>query len=577
MKLTIGTRIGLGYLLAIIIILSVGLVSYFSVTKLLATSHLVEHTHRVLNKIDGLYVRVIEIETGQRGYIITNDEERLEPYYSGLKQLEADVSELRQLTKDNDQQQKSLDQLQPVLTARTSYAQRVVQTQKAGNNAGALRLIRVEQTKSYMGEIRSIIAQMKNRENQLLKQRAEDAANSARFATMTAIVGICGAPILLALAGLLITRSISAPLGKLTSAADRISSGDLGMTLDTSPRTDEIGSLNRAFARMVHALQGVAQAAERIATGDLSVAIEPQSKHDVVSHSLISMRDNLSALISQVQRSGIQVNSSATEIAATGKQQQATTSQISSTTAEIGSTSKEIAATSKELASAMRDVAQGTEETTQLATNGQSGLSRMEGTMRQIMEASSSINARLGVLSEKAGNINTVVTTITKVADQTNLLSLNAAIEAEKAGEYGRGFAVVATEIRRLADQTAGATYEVEQIVKEMQSAVSASVMGMDKFAEEVRRGVEEVRLVSSQLTQIIQQVQTMKPQFESVNEGMQAQSVGAQQISDVLLQLGEAAQQTAESLKQSNAAIEQLNEASRGLQSGIARFKLKS
>ena len=113
--------------------------------------------------------------------------------------------------------------------------------------------------------------------------------------------------------------------------------------------------------------------------------------------------------------------------------------------------------------------------------------------MRHVMEAAGSINAKLAVLNEKAGNINQVVTTITKVADQTNLLSLNAAIEAEKAGEYGRGFAVVATEIRRLADQTAVATYDIEQMVKEIQSAVTAGVMGMDKFSEEVRRGMQEV------------------------------------------------------------------------------------
>src|SRR6201999_4020148 len=112
-------------------------------------------------------------------------------------------------------------------------------------------------------------------------------------------------------------------------------------------------------------------------------------------------------------------------------------------------------------------------------------------------------NAKLTVLSEKAGNINQVVTTITKVADQTNLLSLNAAIEAEKAGEYGRGFAVVATEIRRLADQTAVATYDIEQMVKEIQSAVATGVMGMDKFSQEVRRGVGEVQQVSWQPAQI--------------------------------------------------------------------------
>jgi methyl-accepting chemotaxis protein WspA len=223
----------------------------------------------------------------------------------------------------------------------------------------------------------------------------------------------------------------------------------------------------------------------------------------------------------------------------------------------------------------MNEVNVVAEHTASLAGNGQAGLTRMEETMHQFTEASSSISSKLAVLNEKAGNINQVVTTIAKVADQTNLLSLNAAIEAEKAGEYGRGFAVVATEIRRLADQTAVATYDIEQMVKEMQSAVSAGVMGMDKFSEEVRRGVHEVQEVSHQLTQIIQQVQALMPRFENVTEGMQAQATGAQQISDALVQLSEAVQQTAESLRQSNSAIEQLNDASGGLRNGVSRFEV--
>ncbi len=127
-----------------------------------------------------------------------------------------------------------------------------------------------------------------------------------------------------------------------------------------------------------------------------------------------------------------------------------------------------------------------------------------------------------------------------------------------------------------MADQTAVATSDIEQMVKEMQSAVSAGVMGMDKFSEEVRRGVEVVGQVSGQLAQIIQQVQTLTPSFETVNEGMQSQSLGAEQISEALAQLGEAAQQTVESLRQSNLAIEQLNEVTAGLQSGVARFKVE-
>jgi methyl-accepting chemotaxis protein WspA len=225
----------------------------------------------------------------------------------------------------------------------------------------------------------------------------------------------------------------------------------------------------------------------------------------------------------------------------------------------------------------MNEVNDVSEETAQLAGSGQVAIISMESILRQLTDASGSITTRLAVLSEKTSNINSVVTTITKVADQTNLLSLNAAIEAEKAGEYGLGFAVVAMEIRRLADQTAVATYDIEKMVKEMQTAVAAGVMGMDKFSEELRRSVESIRQVSAQLAQIIHQVQALNPRFQLVNEGMRSQATGALQISETLTELSDAARQTAESLRQSNQAIEQLNEAARGLQNSVTRFKLEN
>ena len=326
-------------------------------------------------------------------------------------------------------------------------------------------------------------------------------------------------------------------------------------------------------------METIVNALERMQRGDFAgrVQMERKDEFGAVGNGLNKLADELSILVGRVQRSGIQVNSTATQIAGTAREQQSTVNEIAATTAEIGATSKEISATSKELVKTMNEVSNVSEETAELAGSGQNAIAKMESTMRQIMDASSSISSKLAVLNEKTANINTVVTTITKVADQTNLLSLNAAIEAEKAGEYGLGFAVVAMEIRRLADQTAVATYDIEKMVKEMQSAVAAGVMGMDKFSEEVRRGVDEVRQVGGQLAQIIHQVQTLTPRFHTVNEGMNAQATGAQQISETLTQLNEAAQLTAESLRQSNAAIEQLNEAARGLQEGVARFKLKA
>jgi methyl-accepting chemotaxis protein WspA len=318
---------------------------------------------------------------------------------------------------------------------------------------------------------------------------------------------------------------------------------------------------------------------EHMRRGDFSerLTLERRDEFSTVADGVNAMADDLAGLIGQIQKSSIQVNTSITEVAATSKEQQATANEIAATTTEIGATAKEISATSNELAHTMDEVSAVAEQTATLANGGQAGLARMESTMRQVMEAAGAINAKLAILSEKAGNINQVVTTITKVADQTNLLSLNAAIEAEKAGQYGRGFAVVATEIRRLADQTAVSTYDIEQMVKDIQSAVAAGVMGMDKFSEEVRRGMQEVQQVGGQLSEIIEQVQGLVPRFEGANEGMQAQATGAGQISEALSQLSEAAQQTVESLQQSTLAIDELNQVSNGLRSSISRFKLRA
>jgi methyl-accepting chemotaxis protein WspA len=331
-----------------------------------------------------------------------------------------------------------------------------------------------------------------------------------------------------------------------------------------------VKAIDGPLARLVAAM-------EPIGRGDFSqkITLANDGEFSILAEGLNLVTNSLQEMARRVQKSGLQVNTSATEIAATSQEQLSTASQIAATTSEIGATSREISTTSKELVQTIKEIAGVAEKTALLAGSGQTGLNRMKATMQQVSEASAAINARLGALSEKAGNIGTVVTTITKVADQTNLLSLNAAIEAEKAGDYGRGFAVVAAEIRRLADQTALATGDIEQMVKEMQSAVAAGVMGMDKFSEEVRRGGEVVQQVSEELSQIIHHVQALTPNFETVSEGMQSQSEGAQQISDALSQLSESSKQTVESLRQSNSAIEQLNDAARGLQDGVARFTL--
>jgi methyl-accepting chemotaxis protein WspA len=223
----------------------------------------------------------------------------------------------------------------------------------------------------------------------------------------------------------------------------------------------------------------------------------------------------------------------------------------------------------------MNEVSDRSGRVASLADAGRNRLEEMENAVEKLVPATSSVSGKLSVIRDKADGINVVVTTITKVADQTNLLSINAAIEAEKAGEYGRGFLVVAREIRRLADQTAVATLDIENMVRQMQDAVSAGVMQMDKFSEEVRTGVTRIAELSGQMGQIIEEVHALSERFGQVNEGVRNQSLGAGQINDAMTLVTSVTQQTRDSIEEFKRATEHLRNAVDSINQEVSQFKV--
>jgi methyl-accepting chemotaxis protein WspA len=340
--------------------------------------------------------------------------------------------------------------------------------------------------------------------------------------------------------------------------------------------------INTAYRYIKETAEGELNAEVRMDIQDeitkiLSAVVQLRSKLVKDVEESRSISDDLKSLVRQIQGSAVHVNSSINELSATSREQESMVSEVAATITQVATSSKEIASTTKELLRTMNEAAQITEISGALAASGQQDLVRMGDTMRGVMEASASINTRLAMLNEKAGNISQVTTTIAKVADQTNLLSLNAAIEAEKAGEYGRGFAIVATEIRRLADQTAVASYDIELIVKEMQSAVSASVMGMDKFSEETRRGLKDIQQIGVQLSQVIEQVQILIPKFEIVNQGMSTQTDASEQISQGLTQVNDAMHQIVDTVRLSTSSVQDIAGTSNSLSAAVAHFKTEN
>lgn len=336
--------------------------------------------------------------------------------------------------------------------------------------------------------------------------------------------------------------------------------------------------LMRLAKRLAGKIKNAAAAAAFVAQGDLSRRYADPTNRDESGQLLESMDvmgQRLSSLVGKVREATITITGTANEMTAASRQQDEVAQSFGASSSEIAAAIRQISTTGSELFRTMETVSSSAKESARLAGEGRTDLQDMAVTMDALAKATGDISGRLSAINEKASNINAIVIAITKVADQTNLLSVNAAIEAEKAGESGKGFLVVAREIRRLADQTASATLDIERMVEQMQTAVSGGVMEMDRFADQVRRGVGQVNTIGQRLAGVIQGVGDIGGQFGDVTTGMQSQVQGAEQIRQSMDGLSNNAARARDATKEFSEAAQSLILSISALREAVALFRL--
>ncbi len=575
MKWTVGRKIASGFALALVILILVGTVSYISTSKFIESAQWVTHSYQVIDNSEALLSSLENAETGQRGYLITGEESYLAPYNGASQAVRADMERIRSLTMDDPAQQRRLAELQPLIAAKFAELRQTIELRRQKGYQAALPLILSNKGKETMDAIRKIVGRMENEERQLLKQRDMEERDLARKTELTIAYGMVLAVILLVLVGFMTARNITRPLRTLSAAAERISLGDLNVNFSPNGRSDEVGVLSRAFVAMARSLDGLAEAAERIAAGDMSAPLEARSEQDVLGNAFITMREGLRRSTGEIKESVNVLSASASQILAATTQVASGAAESATAIAQTTATVEEVKQTAQLSSQKAKQVSDAAQRSVEVAQTGKQAVEEAIEKMNRIRQQMESIAESIVGLSEQSQAIGEIMATVNDLADQSNLLAVNAAIEAAKAGEQGRGFAVVAQEIRALAEQSKQATTRVRSILGDIQKATTAAVMATEQGNRAVEAGVQQSLQAGESVQRLAEGIAQAAQAATQIAASAQQQLVGMDQVAMAMESVKQASSQNVASTRQAENVAQSLHALGQKLRELVAQYRV--
>ncbi len=499
------------------------------------------HSYDVLNRSHTILNSLVDIETAMRGFALTGQDSFLEPMLKGEEAFANSLALVKKATQDNPEQQARLDGLQVVYQQWLQQDMQAAITLRREINAERASLttlisqISSGQAKAKMDAMRAVITEFQDAEKALQEERSILMDDSKSTAFTILVVGGLAAAILAILIATLLAKTITGRLSQAVTLARNIADGRLDNKIEVAGN-DEVSTLQQAFQAMQDRLRAMIR--------EIGISAEQ----------LVGAADNISTASLQLSTSVQEQSHSASSMAATVEELTVSINHVSDNAVEAHAQSSESGRQSSEGGSVIQET-----------------LERMN-LIAQTVEASAS---QISDLDNHAEQISSIVSVIKSIADQTNLLALNAAIEAARAGEQGRGFAVVADEVRLLAQRTGNSTQEITEMVKRIQLGARDAVQQMEVGVTQVKGGVDMAQRAGDAIVGIRQSSGDVVRMVDQISLALREQTAASQDVARNVERIAQMSQQNSQAVEQTTETAGTLQQLAQGLHRQVSVFRL--
>ena len=535
-NLSLKMKLGLGFGGLLLILVAIGFVAYNSVGRLADSSNQVDETMIKKDLSSEIEAAIEKQSTGIRGFLLAGKEDLLKHDEDGKRQYNDCMEKLGKLL-THDEGKKLQAEIAHSYADFRATADREIEMRRAGKAKEATALAFGPEMTATRNQLRTEVHDMAAFQDKLKEQvLREQASVESRSRLLVIVLAIAGVGIGLGLAAL-ITRSITGSIAGMVGLIQEIAANNLAVDDLNITSEDETGRAGAALNKMKNNLRVIIQ------------SIASTAEH--------------------VASASEEISSSATQQAQSAETQKDQTVQVATAMQEMSSTVISVSDSCNKAADAARQAA----ETARL------GGSIVEGTltkMRVIAESVGGTAKKMEELGKSSDQIGRIIGVIDDIADQTNLLALNAAIEAARAGEQGRGFAVVADEVRKLAERTTTATKEIAQMIKNIQDETRIAVTAMESGTKQVEEGVSSTAKAGDSLRAIIQMSEQVGGMITEIATAATEQSSTTEQVNQNIDQIAKLGKESAIGAQQSATACQDLSGLALDLQTMVGKFKLE-